>query len=359
MSSYMEPGSFRPKIPFHMVWLATNQCNARCAHCSSNSARRYPDELTTEEACDLMGQFANAGVVDLAVSGGEPLLRPDLLYILEYAINVGLSVGVGSNGGKLSQKKAQGLVATGISRFQVSLDGFAEQHDTLRRWPGLFERVLCTIKTAMDAGLRVHVCCTITQLNWRILEPFTEFIFGLGVNRINYSRYVPTGRGTDTLDLTKEQWHSVIYLCNQLKEKYKGRIEIVSHLAQQILVDDEVKEMPGFIGCQAGIGQGAVSSVGEVFPCVLLPIPLGSIRRKRFCDIWSESPIIHALRDRDRLCGHCSKCQLRNRCGGCRAVAFAKSGNFLESDPRCWLIPHDTSGNHFLSLTDEVACHVY
>jgi radical SAM protein with 4Fe4S-binding SPASM domain len=229
------------------------------------------------------------------------------------------------------------LAACGITRFQVSLDGPPTAHDTLRRWAGLFDRVVNTIEVAKNEGLKVHVCCTINSLNWRTLESFTEFVAQLGVSRLNFSRYVPTGRGTDALDLDPDEWRTTIFLCQRLKERYKNKLEIVSHLAQQILVDDEITDMPGFIGCQAGIGQGAVTANGTILPCVLLPVSVGNIRDQKFSVIWKTSPVIKALQNRDNLSGPCSTCKVKNRCGGCRAVAYAKTGNYLNSDSRCWL----------------------
>lgn len=358
MNKEIEPGSFRSKTPFHMVWLATNLCNARCAHCSSNASTRSPDELGTEEVCDLVDQFADAGVVDLAISGGEPLFRRDLYEIISYATSRGLSVGVGSNGAYLNRRQAQRLMNCRITRFQVSLDGPAPAHDALRRWDGLFERVIRAIEVARSVGLKVHVCCTINRLNWRTLETFTEFVSTLGVRRLNYSRYIPTGRGTDALDLFPDEWRSVIFLCQKLKDRYSGKLEIVTHLAQQILVDNEISDMPAFIGCQAGIGQGAVTANGSVFPCVLLPVLLGNIRDQRFSTIWKTSPVIKALQTRDKLKGQCSTCEVRNRCGGCRAVSFAKTGDYLGSDPRCWLSPDAKPVASSNSVMQEVMCHV-
>jgi len=341
--SPLSPGGFRPRLPFHMVWLATNVCNARCLHCSSNSNVRTPDELTTSEAHALMDQLADAGVLDVAFSGGEPLLRPDLFDILEHAHSRGLTTGVGSNGGHLTAAQAALLARSGIGRFQISLDGLATQHDRLRCWPGLFDRALHSIATAAAAGLRVHVCCTITRLNSQCLEPFTEFISRQTVSRINFSRYVPTGRGTDALDLTMEEWRSAVETCVVLRERYRGRLEIVSHLAQQILVDKEVQEMAGFIGCQAGIAQGCVTANGDVLPCVLLPVPLGNVRSRAFSKIWTNSDVIRKLQDRKDLKGECSHCPKIDRCGGCRAVALAKTGDYLAADPRCWF-PNAGSG---------------
>jgi len=341
---------FVPDRPFHMVWIATDLCNARCSHCSSNSSVRSPDELDTTEARHLIDQLADAGVVDLAVSGGEPLLRRDLFAVLDHAVRRGLSVGVGSNGALLPETKARQLAACGVTRFQVSLDGLAPEHDALRRWPGLFDRAVRTIETAQRAGLRVHVCCTINRINHVSLAPFTEEVARLGVARLNFSRYVPTGRGTDALDLSPAQWRDAIVECQRLRESCAGRLPIVTHLAQQILIDDEVAAMPGFVGCQAGRGQGAVTANGTVLPCVLLPIPLGNVRERPFREIWAGSPIIGALQRRDQLSGACSSCQVKDRCGGCRAVAYATSGSFLASDPRCWLVPAEATAAHVFDV---------
>ena len=326
-----------PETPYHMVWLATDACTARCSHCSSNSAKRSADELTTSEAKGMIDQFVAAGVIDLGISGGEPLLRRDMVEIIAYAKRRGMTVGIASNGAKLSAARADELAASGLNRLQVSLDGFAEQHDTLRRWPGLFDRVMRTIDIARGAGLAVHVCCTITRLNCDSLETFVALLAQTGIRRLNLSRFVPTGRGNDLLDPGDRAWSLIIRRCGELKARYAGALEITTHLAQQILVDPEAEGMPVFAGCQAGRGQGCVTANGTVLPCVLLPMAVGNIREADFREVWTNSPIIRAFQDRGRLKGACGSCSVRDRCGGCRAVAYARSGDAFASDPRCWL----------------------
>jgi radical SAM protein with 4Fe4S-binding SPASM domain len=337
MPSHAPQTVFIPETPYHMVWLATDACTARCQHCSSNSAKRSPDELTTDEAKDMIDQLAAAGVIDLGISGGEPLLRRDMLEIISHAKQRNMTVGIASNGAKLSATRASLLAAAGLDRLQVSLDGFAEQHDKLRRWPGLFECVLETIQTAYESGLRVHVCCTVTRLNCDSLEAFVAFLSGTGIKRLNLSRFVPTGRGSDLLDPGDNAWRTIIERSGRLKVAYAGRLEITTHLAQQILVDTEPESMTVFAGCQAGRGQGCITANGTVLPCVLLPISVGNIRRNDFRKMWTSSPTIQAFQNRDRLKGACGTCSLRERCGGCRAVAYARSRDPLAEDPRCWV----------------------
>lgn len=350
MTHSLTGGTYRPILPLHMVWLATNACTARCLHCSSNSAKRSADELTTAEAIEMVDQLADSGVIDFGISGGEPLLRHDLLTIIGQAKARGMSVGVATNGAKLSDSLVSRMASLELNRLQVSLDGPPTEHDRLRRWPGLHERAVASIRKAREAGLRVHVCCTITSLNVDSLNSFVESLTFLDVQRLNFSRYVPTGRGTDVLDLPDARWRNVVEQSVALKKKYRGQLEIVTHLAQQILVDDEVADMPAFIGCQAGRGQGCISANGTVLPCVLLPLPLGNLRNASFQDIWKGSPTVHLLQSRTELQDKCGECYVRDRCGGCRAVAFARTGNFLASDPRCWL-PTEHSAVSFYPQT--------
>ena len=336
-SSEAKSTFFIPETPYHVVWLATNACTARCLHCSSNSAKCAPDELSTEEAKKLIDQLVEAGVVDFGISGGEPLLRRDMMEILGHAKAAGMTVGIATNGAKLTRKRAAELAELGLDRLQASLDGFAQEHDRLRCWPGLFDRVLKTICVAREVGLRVHVCCTVNALNCGSLEAFTDFVAGIGVKRLNLSRYVPTGRGTAILDPGDGAWRDLIARCAALKVQYVDRLEITTHLAQEVMFDPYVREMPTFSGCQAGRGQGCVTANGTILPCVLLPVAVGNVREGPFRDIWTQSETIRALQDRSSLGGSCVSCSLRERCGGCRAVAYARTGDMFAADPRCWI----------------------
>jgi radical SAM protein with 4Fe4S-binding SPASM domain len=176
------------------------------------------------------------------------------------------------------------------------------------------------------------------------LEAFVAFLAQTGIKRLNLSRFVPTGRGSDLLDLGEGAWRGIIERCGALKTAYAGKLEITTHLAQQILVDSEAEAMIAFTGCQAGRGQGCVTANGTVLPCVLLPIPVGNIREASFRDVWTNSPTIRAFQNRDQLQGACGTCSLRERCGGCRAVAYARTGNPFSADPRCWVHEGPSTG---------------
>ena len=326
---------WRSAMPYHMVWLATNECNLRCLHCSSDSGHASSGELQTREVFDLIDQLADCGVIDLGISGGEPFLRPDLFDIVTYARQKGFTVGVGSNGTSLSDEKIRKFAESGITRLQVSLDGFSETHDRLRARRGVFRLAVDGIRRAINAGIRTNACFTVNRLNVGELEQFCLFAADLGIRRLNISRYVPTGRNHGYgLDLNPSEWGAVIASCLELRCRLRGRLDVVTHLSQRILAEPELAKIPGFSGCQAGLGQGCVTATGDVWPCVLLPVPLGNVRRVPFREIWQTSTVIRNLQNRANLKGACGACEVREKCGGCRAVALARTGDYLAADPR-------------------------
>jgi radical SAM additional 4Fe4S-binding domain len=326
-----------PRFPYHFVWLATNACNARCVHCSSASGKRRANELDTAEAIHLFDAFARLGVLDVAISGGEPLLRSDIYEIIGHAIDLGIRVGLGSNGSTINQESVRRLRDLGLHRLQISLDGTEDTHDTARCWPGLYKKVVKAIRTSLDGGLRTHVCCTLHRMNYQQLPEMFAVCVSWGVHRLNLSRFVPTGRGNKALDLSPTEWRNTVAVCEELARELEGRLEVTTHMAQMILSKPELGDCINFCGCQAGRGQGCIGCEGEVMPCVVLPIVIGNVRDVPLEEIWATSPIIRDLQDRSTLVGLCAACRFRERCGGCRGVAYSHFGDFRASDPRCWL----------------------
>ncbi len=328
--------TFRPKYPYHLVWIATNACNARCVHCSTEAAKALPNELSTEEAKNMFRELATLGVFDIAVSGGEPLVRKDIMEVLEYAADLGLKIGIGSNGSTVTKAKVKQLKEIGIDRLQISIDGTEKTHDLARRWDGLYKRSVNAIRLGVEGGMKVHVCMTLHRLNYNEVDDVIDNCLEWGVSRFNLSRFVPTGRGTKFLDLPNDIWKETIENFEERKRSLKGQMEFSTHLAQQILSDPSLSCSGGFIGCQAGIGQACIGPTGAVSPCVMLPVSVGNIRRSSFQNIWTKSEELKLLRDRNNLKGECGTCFMKEKCGGCRAVAFAYTQDILATDPRCW-----------------------
>lgn len=330
--------NYIPELPYHLVWITTNACNARCLHCSTAAAKRLPNELSTDEVKSLFTHLADIGIFDVAISGGEPLVRQDIYEIIEFITGLGIKVGIGSNGSLITKQTAFRLKEIHVDRLQISIDGTEEIHDQVRRWNGLFNRAKQAIQNSIEAGLNTHVCLTLHKLNYAVMEDVIDTCANWGVKRFNMSRFIPTGRGTNDLDLPKEIWKEIIFEYETIKKKYSGTMELTTHLSQSILVNPELYNCGGFIGCQAGIGQGCIDSNGDIRPCVMLPIVIGNVREKLFEDIWKSSQLINSLKSRNTLKGFCSMCDKKEQCGGCRAVAYSYSGDVFETDSRCWLV---------------------
>ncbi len=328
---------FIPQFPYHMVWLATNACNARCIHCSTAATKRLQKELTTIEAKNLFSDFVRLGVFDVAISGGEPLARPDIFEIIEHGQNLGINIGIGSNGSTITNDVIHQLKSINVNRLQISIDGLEKMHDQVRCWSGLYQKSSKAIQMGLVNDLNVHVCFTAHRINYTQLEDVIEQCIKWGVKRFNLSRFVPTGRGDKELDLSPSEWKKITQSFLNKRDKYIHEMEFTTHLAQLILNNKYLDSIIGFIGCQAGIGQGCVGPCGDVSPCVMLPIIIGNIRVKSFAQIWQTSPIINKLKQRTNLKGQCQSCHFREKCGGCRAIAFSYTNDFMATDTRCWL----------------------
>lgn len=252
-------GIFRPQMPYHMVWLATNACNARCVHCSSDAAKCLPSELTTHEAKEMFEGLARAGVLDIAVSGGEPLTRRDIFEVIEHAIGLGIRIGLGSNGSTVTPQVAHRLKELGLNRLQISLDGLEETHDRARRWRGLFQKAVRAIKIGLDARLDVHVCFTAHRLNFRELGDVIDQCSSWGVRRFNMSRLVPTGRGDTSLDLTPGEWQMVVKDFELRRKALTGKMDFSTHLAQLIPIDFRTNEPDTYIARLEELGARALS----------------------------------------------------------------------------------------------------
>lgn len=163
--------------PFLIVWNFTKQCNLRCKHCYENAGPKpAPDELTTEEAKRAIDEFANAGVVALSFSGGEPLARKDFLEVAKYAAEREFYVSVASNGTLITEKVAQKMKEVGVQYVEISLDGFEKTHDEFRGIPGAWRRAVEGIKNCVDAGLDTGVAITATRYNLKEIPKLAEFV---------------------------------------------------------------------------------------------------------------------------------------------------------------------------------------
>ncbi|MBT0158889.1 radical SAM protein [Candidatus Bathyarchaeota archaeon A05DMB-2] len=351
--------------PFLVVWDFTHQCNLNCKHCYSNSGAVSQAELSTAEALDVVDQLADFGVTALAFSGGEPLSRKDFFEVASHAVERGLYVSVATNGTLLTKENVKKLKQARINYVEVSIDGAtAQTHDAFRGVPGAFDKAVAGLKNCVEADLCACIATTATKSNLAEMPGILDLAEEIGAERFTYFNFIPTGRGKEHFDqdLTAEEREKLmLYLLNRMSkgckttilttapqlarvalqcQGSKGTGEITMSMAhmQTARVSKKAVPLADFIGgCGAGRLYCSISPQGDVHPCVFFPVNVGNLKTERFGDIWLNSRIFNALRDRSNLRGACGTCKYKYICGGCRARASAYHDDFLSSDPGCVL----------------------
>ncbi len=349
--------------PFLVVWDYTHCCNLRCQHCYEDSDGTFlPDELTTEEAKKIIDEFARAGVVALAFSGGEPLMRKDFFEVARYAADKDFYVTMASNGTLITPEVAKKIKEAGVDYIEISLDGFEKEHDKLRRVLGAWKKACQGIRNCVAAGLDTCAATTVTKYNYKILPRFVDFVEKeLRANRMICFNFVPTRRGKGMVneDLSPDEREEVLkFLYEKLMDKncklqtlctapQYARIAqefggdgpaITTHFTNKAATEalrGKAKSLGEFIGgCGAGRLYCGLEPNGDVQPCVFIPIKIGNIREQSIKEIWENSPVLKQLREREKFEG-CNSCKYLSSCGGCRARAYGYFGNLQGPDPGC------------------------
>jgi AdoMet-dependent heme synthase len=336
----------RPEFrsPLYIAWEVTRLCNARCLQCYSSSGPgvRDPNELTTEQALRIIDDLAESGLVVLAFSGGEPLLRRDIFQLIERATRGGLVVHIATNGFIINESLARRIKDSGVRGVTVSVDGAdAATHDHMRQRRGLFERTIKAIQTLVSHDVRVVVSFTPTRINHHHGPAVVRLSHELGAEAVNMSEYVPAGRGTLDLALPPDQLRGVVQQWIDMRREYLGRIRIIWHDCRvALLVPPEERDL--YSGCGAGRLTARLCVDGTLTPCVFLPNVAGDLRVTPFREVWERSALLRAIRDRSALHdGNCARCDWKSICGGCRAVSMATYGDVMRGDPSCWIVRED------------------
>jgi AdoMet-dependent heme synthase len=319
-------------------WNSTNQCNMYCDHCYRDSGVKASDELNTEEAKSLLDEIAKAGFKIMIFSGGEPLMRTDIVELSAYAASLGLRPVMGSNGTLLTPQLARDLKAAGVMGIGISLDSLDKtKHDQLRQYSGAWQEALRGMKHCREAGLPFQIHTTVMDWNQEELEAITDFAVEQGAVAHHFFFLVPTGRGANIEQTTLQaaEYESVI---TRIMEKQKTvPIELKPTCAPQFMriASEMGMKMRYGRGCLAGTSYCIISPRGLVQPCAYMDIIAGDVRETPFSQIWAESPVFQELRTLN-YSGYCGHCRYKKTCGGCRArAAVYHGGDFMAEEPWC------------------------
>lgn len=339
-------------IPRVLAWEITRKCNLNCIHCRALASEDAPQgELTLAEYKTLIDDVAGFAQPIIILTGGEPLLRHDLFDIAAYASGAGLRVAVSTNGTLVTSETARRLSDSGVASCSISIDGSnKEVHDDFRKQPGAFEASLRGLKILQEADIKVQINTSLTKRNMHDLDNIYKLVKNQNAHAWHIFMLVPTGRGESVADselITSEDYERIL---NYVYERNRDdEMEIKPTCAPQyyrilrqrakaegIPVDEQHFGLNARTrGCLAGMGFGFVSYRGDVFPCGYYPIRAGNVREQSFSQIWEKSPLFTKLRDFKNYEGACGRCRYIMVCGGCRARAYAVTGDDMASEPYC------------------------
>ncbi len=345
------------EAPIVIFWELTRACALACRHCRAEAQpQRHPSELSTEEGFRLLEQMASFGNRPIVVlTGGDALMRRDLFDLISYGIGLGLMVSVAPSATALVRPDIlRWLGDAGLSRISFSLDGARPgTHDVFRGVHGSFQRTRECIADALEAGLAVQINTAVTRYSLPELEDLAGLVAASGAGHWDLFFLVPTGRALRDDMISPEEHERVFQWVYDLSVQAPFRIKTTLgqpyrrvSLQRQEAAERQASRHPGGsppVATNDGKGVCFVSHVGEVQPSGFLPLTAGNVRRDSLVDIYRDSPLFRQLRDPGLLKGKCGICPFNRVCGGCRARAYALTGDYLEAEPCCVFQPQRAS----------------
>ena len=340
--------------PKWIAWEITRRCNLRCVHCRSSSqleVEGHPD-FSLDEAKRVLDDIHSYASPVVVLSGGEPLLRPDVFDIASYGTALGLRMCLATNGSLVTADTCRLITESGIRMVSLSLDGStAAVHDDFRNQPGAFDGVMNAIRLFNAHNIDFLVNSSFTKRNQDEAPKIHQLVKSLGATAWYLFMIVPTGRGEEIMaELIPPDEYEAMLNWHYDMEKEEDELLVRPTCAPQYyrVVLQRAKQegerfkrrtlkfsTGGSKGCLAGQLICMIDVDGNVLPCSYFPLPAGNIRHQSFREIWEQSPLFLEMRDFAGYKDHCGRCEYLNVCGGCRARAWAVTGDYLAGEPFC------------------------
>ncbi len=315
-----------------------------------------PADFSTEDAFAVLDDIASYAKPVIVLSGGEPLLRPDVFQIAEHGTGLGLRMCMATNGSLVTEEICRSMKRADIKMVSLSLDGSTpEVHDDFRKQPGAFEGVMRSAELFNKNGIKFLINSSFTKRNQEEIPKVAKLAKDLGATAWYMFMIVPTGRGEDLMEelISKEDYDEILEWHYRMEKNEKDllvRPTCAPHYYRVVL--QKAKEegerferrslsfsTGGAKGCLAGQLICLIDVEGEVLPCSYFPKSAGNVRRQSFKDIWENSELFKDLRNFKAYKGRCGSCEYVNVCGGCRARAYAVTGDYMDEEPFCGYQP--------------------
>ena len=337
------PDELNVENEFYFQWHITEKCNLRCKHC-------YHADYTSANELSLSELISIADKIDstlkkwdkkgtLSITGGEPFVVMDKLFPLLHYINSQETIhhfDLLTNGWLLDQDSLNELKGLQrLRRVQVSLEAGNQELNDQIRGNGSFEKTLSAIRLLKKNGLQVAVMTTISRINKGEIEPLIYLLKEEGVDTFSAERFMPEGIGSNLKEefLTPDEVRDVFKSIYSLAMKEDG-IRILLYRPLFALLDGNDPTVGAL--CSAGNNALTVMHDGTIYPCRRLPIAIGNALTDSLYKVWYTSEVLWNLRNPANIKGKCSGCDFIPICRGCRAMAYAITGDYLSEDPQCW-----------------------
>ena len=334
--------------PLQVTWEVTNSINWKPVPARARAAREF-QQFSTAEGFHLIEQIAEMQVPLLALTGGDPLTRPDLLPIIEFAsehsvrTSLTLLPTVRLDAEIIAELKACGLMRVAFW-LNGSTPGLNDRYWTI---PGLYRRTMEAIGLCHEVQLPIQANTMLSRRNLQDIDALIDLLARLDVSLWHVFFYVPPKREQASEMLNAEEHEQVFAKLYAASRRANFQIKTTEgQHYQRYLLQQRVRESRGRLsmttaapyaprGVNDGKGSAFISSRGEVYPGRFLPLSAGNVTKQSLAEVYCESPLFVSLRDVTRLKGKCGRCPVRTVCGGSRARAYAMTGDVFASDPCC------------------------
>jgi len=329
--------------PHLIAFEVTRRCRFNCRYCRANAGPdANAEELTTTQCKKILKAVADFTKCMVILTGGEPMERKDIYKLIEYGRGLGLRMVMATCGYLIDKQSITKLKEAGIMALSFSLDGAsAESNDKFRQTPGAFDFIIKAIEAAHQACIRFQINTTISRLNIDEFVSIAELAQRLGAYCFNPFILVSTGRAEEHADEILDPFEYETLLNELLRIKLESNIQVrvtcgpqFARICQQARAERLIGEVNG---CMGGRGFGFISCRGDVQTCGFLNNSAGNLIENHydFEQIWLNSEFLNQIRNLSGYTGKCGDCEYIHFCGGCRARAYATSGDYLTGDPVC------------------------
>ncbi len=345
-----------------VIWNLIRRCNLTCKHCYSISADTdFPGELSTDQIFTVMDDLKQFRVPVLILSGGEPLMHPDIFKISRRAKEMGFFTALSTNGTLISDENIEAIKEIGYDYVGISIDGIKETHDEFRRMQGGFDAALNGLRMCRDRGMKVGLRFTMTQDNAEELPQLLQLMDDEGIDKFYFSHLNYAGRGNKNREtdvfLQTTRWAMELLFERALADVRAGRqTEFVTgnNDADGVFMLQWVKKnypqqaehmaakLNQWGGNSSGVNVANIDNLGHVHPDTMWwNHDLGNVKKRPFSEIWMDTsdPIMAGLKATPRvISGRCGKCKYFGICGGnTRVRAMQLTGDAWSEDPACYL----------------------